>query len=199
MAKSKIDNLISGCKSWSDFVALANAQENEKYKGDLFERLTQLYLQVFPTHRTKFKHVWWLNNGELPPKELGKLGIPERDEGIDLICKTYDGEYFSIQCKYTSVDRALTSRELATFIRTSFVVSKKIEHGLVVHNSTSSIRKKELMGKTSEIGLQDWLSISEDLWKQIIDLCVRISLKSQKNAFLLSIRKGPSEMPLDIL
>ena len=49
MAKSKIDSLISGCKSWSDFVALANAQENEKDKGDLFERLTQLYLQVFPT------------------------------------------------------------------------------------------------------------------------------------------------------
>ena len=79
MAKSKIDSLISGCKSWSDFVALANAQENEKDKGDLFERLTQLYLQVFPTYRTKFKNVWWLNNGELPRKELKRLGLPEKD------------------------------------------------------------------------------------------------------------------------
>ncbi len=189
MARNRIDTLISDCKSWSDFVALANAQENEKDKGDLFERLTQLYLQVFPTYRTKFKNVWWLNNGELPRKDLRKLGLPERDEGIDLVCKTYDGEYFSIQCKYTSIDRALTSGELATFVRTSFVVSDKIDYGLVVHNSTSAVRKKELMGKTSEIGLQDWLSISEDLWTQIIDLCVKDKLKKPKKRLPLKHQK----------
>ena len=34
--------------------------------GDLFERLTQLYLQTHHTYRSKIKTVWWCNNGELP-------------------------------------------------------------------------------------------------------------------------------------
>ena len=75
--------------------------------GDLFERLTQIYLQTHSTYRSKIKTVWWCNNAELPEHIQKKLGLDilpseYKDEGIDLICETFDEEYWSVQSKYRS-------------------------------------------------------------------------------------------------
>jgi hypothetical protein len=51
------DRLIGGCKSWADFW-LAAASLSEKQKGDVFERLVQLYLLTKPKYRTELSHVW---------------------------------------------------------------------------------------------------------------------------------------------
>ena len=48
-----IDKEIRKCRSWDDFVRLVEGQRTTKDKGDLFERLTQLYLQSLPEYRTK--------------------------------------------------------------------------------------------------------------------------------------------------
>ena len=45
--------------------------------GDLFERLTQIYLQTHPTYRSKIKTVWWCNNDELPEEVRKNLNLPE--------------------------------------------------------------------------------------------------------------------------
>ena len=89
---SRIDTLIADCTSWNDFRDLASRQKNTKDMGDLFERLTQIYLQTHPTYRSKIKTVWWCNNDELPEEVRRKLNLPETDEGIDLLCETYSGE-----------------------------------------------------------------------------------------------------------
>ena len=104
---SRIDTLIADCGSWIDFRDLASRQKNTTDMGDLFERLTQLYLQTHPTYRSKIKNVWWCNNGELPEHIQKKLGLDilpseYKDEGIDLICETFDEEYWSVQSKYRS-------------------------------------------------------------------------------------------------
>ena len=56
-----IDKEIRKCRSWDDFVGLAERQRTTKNKGDLFERLTQLYLQSLPEYRTKLSNVWRLS------------------------------------------------------------------------------------------------------------------------------------------
>ena len=86
---SRIDTLIADCASWAEFRELAGRQKIPKDKGDLFERLTQIYLQTHPTYRSKIKNVWWCNNGELPEQIRRELNLPETDEGIDLLCETY--------------------------------------------------------------------------------------------------------------
>ena len=172
MLPSLIDTLIADCASWTDFRDLASRQKNTKDMGDLFERLTQLYLQTHPTYRSKIKNVWWCNNGELPEEVRKKLNLPETDEGIDLLCETYSGEYWSVQSKYqTNSDRPLNYKKLSTFLSLSFVTAKGISTGLVVHTSTKKVKKSHLMGNTVELGLQHWLEISEGQWDQILDLC----------------------------
>ena len=59
---SRIDTLISKRRSWDEFVEMANSQAKTKDKGDLFERLTQVYLQTSPTYKSKLKNVYWLSD-----------------------------------------------------------------------------------------------------------------------------------------
>ena len=169
---SRIDTLLAGCRSWESFRELVANQKTSKEKGDFFERLTQLYLQSSPIYKSKIKHVWWCNNGELPEHIRKKLNLPTDDEGIDLICETFDGEYWSVQSKYRSNSSPpLPSKELATFQRLSFVIGKNISLGLIVHTQAKKIQKSHLMGSTVELGLQDWLDINDAEWEQILDVC----------------------------
>ena len=89
-----------------------------------------MYFQTATEYQTKFKNVWWLNNKEEFPEELRKkLNLPTRDEGIDLICETHDGEFWSVQSKYKSSDRSVTTSELGKFTTLSFVTAKGIKGG----------------------------------------------------------------------
>ena len=172
---SLIDSKIATCKSWNDFEQLVAAHNKTKDKGDLFERLTQLFLQTSTTYTSKIKQVWWCNNpftNEFPEQVRRNLNLPEGDEGIDLICETFEGKYWSVQAKYrTDNDKALTTKELSKFLSLSFVTSDKIELGLITHTSTKPVRKQDLMGQTTELGLQNFLEMSPEQWEQIAGIC----------------------------
>lgn len=169
---SWIDTKIASCRDWKEFRSLAESQRSEKDKGDLFERLTQLYLQTSSTYRTQFKNVWWCNNSELPEAIRKKLNLPRGDEGIDLVCEAFDGKFWSVQCKYrTNSNRPLNTKELSKFSSLSFVTCKNIEGGLIVHTSAKKVKKSELLGNSIEIGLQHWLAIAPKQWEKIIAIC----------------------------
>ena len=128
---SWVDTKIVEGRNWKEFRQLAESQRSEKDKGDLFERLTQLYLQTSSTYRTQFKS-WWCNKSELPEAVRKKLNLPRGDEGIDLVCETVDGKFWSVQSKYrTDSNRALNTKELSKFSYLSFVTGRNIEGGLI--------------------------------------------------------------------
>ena len=193
---SKLDTLISQCSSWDNFVKLLNSlpKGQTKDKGDLFERLTQVYLQTHPTYSSKLKHVYLLNDKTIPERLRDKLNLPENDEGIDLICETNSGEFWSVQCKYKSdQSSALTYKELSTFNSLSFNSCKGISLGLVVHTSTKPVKKSHLMPKVKEIGLEKWLDISEADWKRITKVCRSNKLEPPKKRNPLRHQKAAIE------
>ena len=118
--------------------------------------------------------------------------MPFQDEGIDLIAETFSGDFWSIQSKYRSnKDIAITSTEVSSFVNLSFLTANNITFGLIVHTSSKPIKKKYKLGNTAEIGLDFWLSISEQMWKRITHFCKnnvvlppkkRIPKKHQKKA-----------------
>ena len=141
-ANSKLQKL-------ADFEQLAAAHEN-KDKGDLFERLTQLFLQTSPTYKSKIRNVCGATILTLTssPKRLDKSLTSQEDEGIDLICETFEGKYWSVQAKYrTDNDKALTTKELSKFLSLSFVTSGQIELGLITHTRPSQFGSKSLWAK----------------------------------------------------
>ena len=80
---SWVDTKIAECRNWKEFRQLAESQRSEKDKGDLFERLTQLYLQTSVLSNA-IKNVWWCNKSELPEAVRKKLNLP-RGDSIDLV------------------------------------------------------------------------------------------------------------------
>ena len=150
------DRLIGGCSSWADFWRDA-ASLSEKQKGDVFERLVQLYLLTKPKYRTELAHVWL--RSEVPPDIRKKLNLPPTDEGIDLVVQTRDEKFWAIQAKFKSdPEKAPTYKELSTFTNLAFVHCKHIDLALVAHTSTRPVRKRGLLGNLTEIGLAEWLS-----------------------------------------
>ena len=55
-----IDRLISSSDSWKSLYddLCTNKKYSEKFKGDVFERLTQSYLSTMPEYKSILKKVW---------------------------------------------------------------------------------------------------------------------------------------------
>ncbi len=51
------NRIIMGAPDWDTCFSRATELESNQDKGDLFDRLTQLYLQVAPKYRSKLKRM----------------------------------------------------------------------------------------------------------------------------------------------
>jgi superfamily II DNA or RNA helicase len=166
ISKRSIDDLILGSKGWAEFYAFVAAIGEETDKGDCFERLMQLYMQSAPHMVSHYKHVWL--RIEVPGDVKMVLGLPDTDEGIDIIAETHYGEFHSGQAKFRSNPiQALTMTEIVTFTNLSFVHCKGIAHGLVAHTCGFPINKRELLGNIGELGLDVWEDLNAEDWAAI--------------------------------
>jgi superfamily II DNA or RNA helicase len=164
------NQFIIEAPDWNSFFqSLSNLDASTTDKGHIFDRVTQLYLQASPIYQIKLKHVWLLR--QVPPRVRKLLNLPHDDFGIDQIAETFDGEFWSIQSKFRSdIDSALTFRELSTFSTLSFVKCNDIKLALVSHTSMLPIRNRALLGDVSELGLEKWSTIDQELWDVIRNL-----------------------------
>lgn len=160
------DTLISQSRSWDEFWrALTTARVADV--GDAFERLTQLYLLSHPEYRSQLAHVWRVPE-EVPPRIRSRLRLPSTDEGIDLLAQTRDGKFWAIQCKFRAENsKRLTYGELSTFTSLAFVTCNGISLGVVAHTCSKPVRKHQYLGRTTEIGLDRWLALTDEDWRSI--------------------------------
>lgn len=120
MNNTQIDKLIREFSSWGEFAEYTSQLPINKDKGDLFERLTQLYLLTQPEYRSMLSNVW--HYSELPKDVHAHINPPTTDKGIDLFAETKTGEYWAIQSKFRSdTDDALNYADLSTFSTLAFV------------------------------------------------------------------------------
>lgn len=162
---TRTDRIISANPNWdalySRLVQLPNDQS-----GEVFERLTQLYLLTHPEYRTQLDEVWRLN--EVPERVRQRLRLPVSDEGIDIIAKTKSGDFWAIQCKFRSnTSKTLTYTELSTFTSLAFVTCKDISLAVVAHSCSKPVRKHKYLGRTTEIGLARWAELAPEDWRAI--------------------------------
>ena len=155
-------------------MAFQDAQLHTTGKGDLFERLVQLFLLTAPQYKSKLSNVWWPKFEKLPKGVAEHLNLTFSDEGIDLIAKTNDGEYWPIQAKYESnTAGAKQKSNLTTFSNAAFNNGENMHLGLVAHTKAKPIRKRKLLesekkgNKIIELGLSYWLELDEQDWSAI--------------------------------
>ena len=86
---------------------------SERDKGDRFERLIKAYLQTDPTYSNLFNYVWLWD--EFP----SKMEFGGKDVGIDIVARTYDGDYWAIQCKCFQEKSSIDKPSVDSFLSTS--------------------------------------------------------------------------------
>ena len=86
---------------------------SERDKGTRFERLMQAYLKTDPRYTSELKEVWLWN--EFPYRN----DFGGKDTGIDIVVKTYKGEYWAVQCKCYQENTRITKADVDTFLATS--------------------------------------------------------------------------------
>jgi predicted helicase len=181
----KNDSLIRSTGSWDELFKALQAPP-AKVKGDVFERVVQLYLKTHPEYESILKHVWLLN--EIPEKIKSHLNLPEADEGIDIVAETTDGKYWAIQAKYRGDPNSrLTNKgDLATFTALAFHTCTNIDYGLICATTSQPIKKIDLLG--SNVGFRlcsDFESLDENGgagWKRLKSALSK-SPKSPKKYF----------------
>lgn len=159
------DLILASINNWDDFRTQLTVLSNIE-KGNAFERLTQLYLQLSPVYQSKLRYVWLLH--EVPHKLVSELNLPSTDKGIDLVAETVDGKYWAIQCKYRDDETAsVTWDELSTFVGLAFGVCKKISFGLICSSTehvTSLLRNQAQIGFCA---IDIWRHLEQELFDGI--------------------------------
>jgi superfamily II DNA or RNA helicase len=168
-----IDRFIVKSSSFEDFrKRLRGAALSTTEKGDILERLTQVYLQTTPEYRTALDKVWLLDDA--PASVFEATGIPRgKDKGIDLIAQHRDGTYWVIQAKYRAdEDQALGwKKDLSTFHGLASAPRRNISLTVIVHTTARPISNLDLMDpdKVVEIGLDRWKEADWSLIRRTIE------------------------------
>ena len=88
---------------------------SERNKGDKFERLMRAYLLTKPIYKNLLSDVWlW---SEFPYKD--QFGTGGKDTGIDIVCRTHDGDYWAVQCKCYRAEAKIDLPMVSTFLTTA--------------------------------------------------------------------------------
>lgn len=152
-------NVLKNCASWRTFGDRV-AGFSEKEKGDAFELLVKLTLQLHPLYATKLEKVW--HHHEVPSDVREQLRLPQKDKGIDLVARTFDGDYWTIQAKYRSdPSSSLTFDELSTFAALSFAVCQDVAFALVC---STTRRVTVVLEGNPRIGF-----VTADFWQGLPD------------------------------
>jgi superfamily II DNA or RNA helicase len=158
--------LFAGVKSFADLEKRIAAIPENKRKGDAFEQFVKAFLLLDPEYATKISDVWI--HHEVPLAIRKKLHLPDSDQGIDLIAKTKDGEFWAVQCKYRAESaRPIPWREISTFTGLAFGVCKGISFGLIC-STTERITK--VLGKQDRIGfcaLDVWQGLDAEFFDRL--------------------------------
>lgn len=92
---------------------------HRKEKGDAFELLVKVVLQIHPLYATKPADVWLQSEVDFTIRE--HLGVPLKDYGIDIVARTFGGDFWAVRAKFRSErDSSLTHEEPATFMSLAF-------------------------------------------------------------------------------
>ena len=86
---------------------------SEHDKGSRFERLMKNFLLTYPEYREKFSNVWLWNDFPFRNDFGGK------DVGVDIVAKTFDGEFWAVQCKCYAESTRIDKPAVDSFLATS--------------------------------------------------------------------------------
>lgn len=121
---------------------------SERDKGFRFERLMQAYLKTTTIYANLFEEVWLWSEFQYRDQFGG------HDVGIDLVARTFEGDYWAIQCKCYAADAYINKPEVDSFIATSGKTFET-EDGIVGFAGRLWISTTNNWGATAELTIKN--------------------------------------------
>ncbi len=164
---------------------------SEVEKGTRFEVLMKNFLLTYTTYRQLFSEVWLWKDFPYRAEFGGK------DLGIDIVAKSYSGEYWAVQCKCYAEDNRIDKPAVDSFLATSgktFDGDKKFSARLWISttnnwNAEAEITIKNQIPPVTRIGLTelqnaaiDWEKLDAGIIGDDAVLKVRKTLQHQLDA-----------------
>lgn len=110
---------------------------SKRNNGDKFELLIKNFLLTYPMYKNSLSKVWMWQ--DFPFKD----SIGKQDVGIDLVARTFEGEYWAIQCKCFDKNTYIDKGDVDTFL------------------STSTRTFEDEQGQTRQFAFRLWIDTSE--------------------------------------
>lgn len=110
---------------------------SKRNNGDKFELLIKNFLLTYPMYKNSLSKVWMWQ--EFPFKD----SISGQDVGIDLVARTFEDEYWAIQCKCFDKNTYIGKGDVDTFL------------------STSTRTFEDEQGQTRQFAFRLWIDTSE--------------------------------------
>ncbi|MCR4820407.1 MAG: DEAD/DEAH box helicase family protein, partial [Elusimicrobiales bacterium] len=85
----------------------------QRGKGSYFEKLIRRYLLAEPVYKNRIETVWLWTDFPYRADFGGK------DTGIDLVARTFSGEYWAVQCKLYAENAYISMPDVSTFLAAS--------------------------------------------------------------------------------
>lgn len=127
-------DIIKKVNTFNELCDNLNGVVENKTRGTYFEWFARLILKYDSRYSNFVSKCWMLD--KLPEKIRHYLEIPDNDIGIDLVVKTYDGEYYAVQVKYRkNVECVISWDNLSTFFGLTFGLSNKFKKGIFFTNT----------------------------------------------------------------
>jgi len=128
-------------------------------QGTYFEQLLVItYLRHEATYRDLYSDVWLYPDWAKSDPIAGQYGFKPNDTGIDLIAKTFTGEYHAIQAKFYAPDKRIGKQDIDSFFTESG--KKPFSHRLIIttthhwtDNAAQSLNNQHI--PVSKIDLHD--------------------------------------------
>lgn len=123
---------------------------SERDKGFRFERLMQAYLKTTTIYANIFDEVWLWSEFQYRNQFGG------HDVGIDLVARTFEGDYWAIQCKCYAADAYINKPEVDSFLATSGKTFET-ESGIIGFAGRLWISTTNNWGATAELTIKNQL------------------------------------------
>lgn len=187
---------INSCKSYNDFKIKTSKLKNKGNwvksnigKDVCFEFLTKILLLSSPYFKNyKIKNVW--HESEIPLREKQLINYPVNisDEGIDLLVKTQDNKYFTVQCKFRSNNKETLTLGgkggLSTFLNLSNETCHNIDKNIVFATVNNPPKKTKLIPDKCFFILENFLTQLDNNnyseWKRIKNFLLKKQSKIKK-------------------
>ncbi len=102
---------------WDACIDISKDDPPARELGARFERLCAAWLMADPYYASVLEKVWlWDDFARQLKKDLQPGILSNADQGIDLVARTQDGEFWAVQCKYYSPDTVMNRAMVDSFV-----------------------------------------------------------------------------------